>query len=139
MHEYQAHHNTTIEGPSDRNFGLVFTIFFLVVALLPLLHGHGLRIWALDLAGVFLAPALAIPKLLSPLNRLWTRFGILLHRIVSPLALGILFYGVVTPIGLLMRLFGKDLLRLRLDKSARSYWIQRSPSEPTPDSLKLPF
>lgn len=139
MYEYQAHHNTGIESSSDRNFGLVFAVFFLIVASLPLLHGNGLRLWALGLAGVFLVLALAIPKILSPLNRLWTRFGMLLHRIVSPLALGILFYGVVMPTGLLMRLFGKDLLRLRLDKSANSYWIQRSPSGPTPESLKLPF
>lgn len=128
-----------IGSSTDRNFGLVFAVFFLIVALSPLLHGNALRLWALGLAGVFLVLALAIPKLLSPLNRLWTHFGMLLHRIVSPVALAVLFYGVVTPTGLLMRLFGKDPLRLRLDKSTSSYWIQRSPSEPTPESLKLPF
>lgn len=131
--------HTVIEGSSDRSFGLVFTVFFLVVTSLPLFYGNGLRLWALGLAGAFLMLALTAPKLLSPFNRLWTRFGMLLHRVVSPLALGILFYGVVMPTGLLMRLFGKDLLRLRLDKSANSYWIQRRPSEPTPESLKLPF
>lgn len=139
MHEHQEHHRPSIEGSSDRSFGLVFTVFFLVVALLPLLHGHGVRPWAVGLAGVFFTLALVMPKLLSPLNRLWMRFGMLLHRMVSPLALGILFYGVIMPIGLLMRLFGKDLLRLRLDRSASSYWIQRAPSEPAPESLKLPF
>lgn len=139
MHEYQAHRNSPIEGSSDRNFGLVFTIFFIVVSLWPLFHGNGLRFWALGMASAFLVLALTVPKLLSPFNRLWTRFGMLLHRIVRPLALGVLFYGVVMPTGLLMRLFGKDLLRLRLDKSANSYWIQRSPPGPTPESLKLPF
>lgn len=139
MHEYHAHHNIAIKGSSDRNFGLVFAAFFLIVALLPLLHGNPLRLWALGLAGIFLILALTIPKLLAPFNRLWMRFGMLLHRIVSPVALAVLFYVVVTPTGLLMRLFGKDPLRLRLDKSTNSYWIQRSPSGPTPESLKLPF
>lgn len=131
--------NSKIVGSSDRNFGLVFAVFLLIVALLPLLHGNTLRLWALGLAGVFLLLALTVPKLLAPFSRLWMRFGMLLHRIVSPVALAVLFYGVVTPTGLLMRLFGKDPLRLRLDKSISSYWIQRSPSEPTPESLKLPF
>lgn len=128
-----------IGSSTDRSFGLVFAVFFLMLALWPLLHQHEMRLWALVIAAIFLLLALAIPKLLAPLNRMWTSFGMLLHRIVSPLALGILFYGVVMPTGLLMRLFGKDLLRLRLDKSANSYWIQRSPSGPTPESLKLPF
>lgn len=139
MHEHISHHLAGTQGSSDRSFGLVFTTFFLVVALLPLLHGHDMRLWALGLAGAFLILALATPKMLAPLNRLWARFGMLLHRIVSPVALGVLFYGVVTPTGLLMRLFGKDTLHLRLDKSAKSYWIKRRPPGPTPESLKLPF
>lgn len=139
MLDHTTHHLGSPEGSSSRSFGLVFTIFFLVVALLPLLRGHGMRLWALGLAGVFLILALATPKLLAPLNRLWTRFGMLLHQIVSPVALGVLFYGVVTPTGLLMRLAGKDPLRLRLDKSANSYWIERRPPGPAPESLKQPF
>jgi hypothetical protein len=139
MHEHQAHHNAVIEGSSDRNFGLVFTIFFLVIALLPLLHGGGLRLWAMGLTGLFFVLALAIPQWLSPLNLLWTRFGLLLHSIIGPVALGTVFYGVIMPTGLVMRLFGKDLLRLRLNKSASSYWIERHPAGPTPESLKLPF
>lgn len=135
----ELNHQHKIESSSDRSFGLVFTVFFLVLALLPLLHGHGMRLWALVLAGAFLFLALAAPKVLMPLNRLWTRFGILLHRIVNPIALGVMFYGVVTPTGLIMRLVGKDPLRLRMDKSASSYWIERLPPGPAPDSLKLPF
>jgi len=126
-------------GSSDRTFGLVFAAFFLVIGLLPLLHGHVLRIWALLLAVAFLVVAMISPVILSPLNRLWTRFGLLLHSIVSPFALAILFYGVVTPTGLLMRLFGKDTLRLRPDKNAASYWIERTPPGPEPDSLKNQF
>lgn len=139
MHEHLQHHNPAQNGSSDRSFGLVFTAFFLILALLPLLHGQGIRLWALGLAGAFLLTSLAAPKILMPLNRLWTRFGILLHHIVSPIALGVMFYGVVTPTGLIMRLVGKDPLRLRIDKSADSYWIERRPPGPAPDSLKLPF
>lgn len=139
MNEHQAHHNAVIEGSSDRNFGLVFTIFFLVVALLPLLHGDGLRLWAIGLSGLFFTLVLAAPQWLSPFNRLWTRLGVLLHSIIGPVALGIVFYGVIMPIGLIMRLLGKDLLRLRPNKSSSSYWIDRRPAGPAPESLKLPF
>ena len=126
-------------GSSDRTFGLVFAVFFTIVAVLPMVHGEPLRLWALAAAGAFLALALVAPRLLAPLNRLWLRFGDLLHRIVSPIALAILFYGVVTPTGLLMRLFGKDALRLRFDREAKSYWIAREPPGPPPESLKDQF
>jgi hypothetical protein len=76
---------------------------------------------------------------LSPLNRLWLRFGLLLHKIVSPLVLGIMFFLVITPIGLLMRAVGKDLLRLKFDKRSSSYWIERLPPGPPPESLKDQF
>ena len=139
MHEDLSHHEQTPEGSSDRNFGLVFAAVFLIVALLPLWHGHGTRLWAVGVSLTFGVIALAIPAVLGPLNRLWTAFGQLLHRITSPVALAILFYGVVTPTGLLMRLFGKDLLRLRFDRNAPSYWIQRTPPGPGAESLKDQF
>lgn len=139
MHEHHAHHQSKIEGSSNRSFGFVFTVFFLIVGLLPLLHGEAYRLWALVLSGLFLLLALAVPAVLSPLNRIWMKFGLVLHSIVSPLALGILFFLVVTPTGLLMRLFRKDPLRLNLDKSATSYWIDRQPPGPAPESLKQPF
>lgn len=131
--------NSKISGSTDRSFGLVFTIFFLIVSMLPLLHGHGIRVWAIILSSVFLALALIAPKLLAPLNVLWARFGMVLHRIASPIVLGVLFYGVFMPTGLLMRLVGKDLLRLHLDKNIDTYWIERLPSSLSPESLKLPF
>lgn len=139
MHEHLSHHEQAPEKSSDRDFGLVFAAVFLIVALLPLLHGHGTRFWAVGVSLIFGAIALAIPAVLAPLNRLWTAFGQLLHRIISPVALGILFYGVVTLTGLLMRLFGKDLLRLRFDRNAPSYWIQRTPPGPSAESLKNQF
>jgi len=90
-------------------------------------------------SGLFLLLAVLVPRVLAPANRLWTKFGLLLHHIVSPLALGVLFFLVVTPTGLLMRLFGKDPLRLRFDPAADSYWIKRDPPGPAADSLKNQF
>ena len=128
-----------VEGSSDRSFGLVFAGFFAVIGLLPLLLGRSPRIWALGIGGLFLLAALVIPSVLAPLNRLWLKLGLLLHRIVSPIALGIMFYMVITPMGLLMRATGKDFLKLRLDPSASSYWIEREPPGPAPESLKNQF
>ncbi len=79
--------------------------------------------------------AVFYPKLLAPLNHLWFKFGLLLHKIVNPVVLAIMFFLVITPIGLLMRALGKDPLRLRLDKAATSYWIDRTPPGPSPDTL----
>ena len=87
----------------------------------------------------FLLVALGFPSILAPLNRLWLRFGLLLHRIVSPLVLGIMFFLVITPMGLLMRAFGKDLLRLKFDRAAASYWIERTPPGPPPESMADQF
>lgn len=139
MHEHKPRQIAPVEGSSDRSFGLVFTVFFLIIGLLPALHGDAPRMWALAFATAFLVAALVIPSVLAPLNRLWAKFGLLLHSIASPVALGILFYGVVTPTGLLRRLFAKDPLRLRLDKNAESYWIVRTPPGPTAESLKNQF
>jgi len=88
---------------------------------------------------IFLLLALLVPKALAPLNWVWTKLGLLLHKIVSPVVLGILFFMVFTPIGITFRLFGGDPLRLRFDSNALSYWIARSPPGPAPDSLKNQF
>lgn len=90
-------------------------------------------------AGAFLFAGLFLPRILSPLNLAWLRFGLLLHRITSPLILAMLFYLTVLPTGLVMRALGKDPLRLRFDRSARSYWIERSPPGPEPQSLRNQF
>lgn len=139
MHEHTPRHNASIQGSSDRSFGLVFTTFFLIIGLLPLLHQHAIRLWALGLSVIILIISLTAPALLAPANKLWTKFGTLLHSIVSPVALGVLFFAVVTPIGLLMKLFGKDPLRLHFDKSANSYWIVRTPPGPDAESLNNQF
>jgi hypothetical protein len=128
-----------IEGSSDRTFGLVFTAFFSIMACLPLLSGGALRIWALVAGGVFLSLALLKPSTLTRLNRLWMRFGLLLGKIVSPIALGVLFLMVITPIGWALRLTGKDTLRLKFDPGANSYWITRNPPGPDPKTMNRQF
>jgi hypothetical protein len=128
-----------IQGSSNRSFGLVFGGFFAIVGLLPLVTGGQIRYWALLVGAVFLVLGLAIPSVLAPLSRVWMKFGHLLHRIVSPIVLGIMFFLVVTPVGVLMRLLGKDPLRLKSDREAKTYWIAREPPGPAPESLRDQF
>jgi len=125
-----------VTGSSDRSFGCVFAVFFLVIGLWPFLFGGQPRWWSLGLAVAFGAVSLIRPGLLAPLNRLWLEFGLLLHRIVSPLVMGLLFFLVITPIALIMRLAGKDPLHLKYDAAARSYWIPRRPPGPSPETIK---
>lgn len=139
MHEHTPRHASPIQSSSDRSFGFVFAAVFLIIGLYPLFHAAGIRLWAVALSGTFLLLAALVPQVLAPANRLWTKFGLLLHNIVSPVALGVLFFLVVTPTGLLMRLLGKDPLRLRFDPAADSYWIKRDPPGPAADSLKNQF
>ena len=138
-----AHEDLTrqqqVEGSSDRSFGLVFAGVFVIVACWPLFYRELPRWWALGVALVFAVVAIWKPALLTRPNRLWTKLGLLLAKIVSPIALGILFYGVLTPIGALVRLTGKDPLHLKLDSSAESYWILRKPPGPPPDSMTNQF
>jgi len=128
-----------VEGSSDRAFGLTFAVILGVVGLWPLLHGVAPRLWALIPAAVFLLAALAAPFVLGPLNRVWLKFGLLLHHIVTPIVMGLIFYVAVTPTGLIMRAMGKDPLRLKPDKAARSYWIVRDPPGPAPGSIRNQF
>jgi hypothetical protein len=137
-HEPRTRQHTE-EGGSDRSFGWVFAIVFLTVACWPLLHGGQLRWWAMVPSVAMAGCALLKPAWLTVPNRLWTKIGVLLGHIVSPIALGILFYGVLTPIGLIIRLFGKDPLRLKLDPGAQTYWIERKPAGPPPDSMNNQF
>lgn len=116
---------TEIKISSNRSFGVVFFIVFLLIALHPLLKGNDLRIWSLIISFIFLALGLINSKFLTPLNKLWFRFGILLGKLVSPLIMGIIFFIVVTPIGIIMRLFKKDLLNLKNNKK-ETYWIEKT-------------
>ena len=128
-----------VKAGSDRSFGLVFAAVFLAVGLLPLIRGHEARWWSVAVAFVFLALALALPGTLKHPNRLWFRFGLLLHTLTNPIVMGALFFGVITPAALLMRLFGQDPLRKTRDADASSYWTLREPPGPAPDSLKNQF
>lgn len=138
-----AHEDLTreqdVEGSSDRSFGVVFAVVFLIVSAWPLMSGGPPRWWAGVVAALFATIALAKPSLLAGLNRQWMKLGLLLGRIVSPLALGLLFYGVITPLGIALRLAGKDPLRLKHDRGADSYWIRREPPGPAPDSMTNQF
>jgi hypothetical protein len=128
-----------VAGSSNRAFGLVFAAVFLIIGLWPWAFGGQVRVWSLLVSAAFLVAAWVWPAVLAPLNRLWTRFGLLLHRIVSPVVLGVMFFVVITPTGLLMRALGKDPLRLQLEREARSYWIERQPPGPLPDTLNNQF
>lgn len=128
---------------SERSFGLVFSAVFAIVALWPLVFKDdqegGLRIWAFATSALFAITALTIPRILAPLNKLWFKFGLLLHRVVNPLVMAILFFSTIMPIGLLMRAFGKIPLQLDFDKKADSYWHPRTPPGPAPKSMKRQF
>ncbi|MBI5659094.1 MAG: hypothetical protein HZC43_06000 [Nitrosomonadales bacterium] len=128
-----------VEGSSDRAFGLVFAGVFLLVAGWPLLHGEAVRWWSAAAAAAFALAALAKPAWLSGMNRMWIKLGVLLGKVVSPVALAILFYGVLTPVGAALRLAGKDPLRLKPDPGAASYWVPRDPPGPPPGSMTNQF
>lgn len=129
----------TVAGSSNRTLGLVFAAFFLLVAVAPAVRGHGVRLWALALSGGFLGFALLFPIVLTPLNRFWTALGLLLHRITSPIVLAAVFYLVFTPFGWLLRLLGKDYLRLKRAPGTGTYWIPRVPPGPPPESISNQF
>lgn len=138
MHE-DLSRTTEIEAGSERSFGWVFSGLFVLIACWPLLNAGPPRWWALIIAIAFAALALLRPRWLRFLNRLWFLFGMLLHRVLNPLIMAVMFYLVVTPTGLLMRLLGKDPLRLKNDPDTDSYWIKREPPGPAPQSLKNQF
>jgi len=117
--------NSKIKIGSNRNFGIVFSIFFLIIALFPLLSGSNIRIWSIIICLIFLILGLINSSLLLPLNKIWFKFGIFLGRIISPIIMGIIFFLVVTPIGFIMRILGKDLLNLKYSDN-QSYWIKKS-------------
>ena len=113
-----------IKVSSNKSFGVVFFIVFVVIAFYPLVNQEEYRLWALITALIFLVLGLINSSILTPLNLLWFKFGMLLGRIVSPIIMGLVFFGVVTPTGLIMKLFKKDLLKLKR-KDKKSYWIER--------------
>ena len=114
-----------IKISSNRSFGIVFFIVFLLIAIYPLTNGDEIRIWSLIISSIFLILGALNSKILTPFNKLWFKLGIFLGKIVSPLVMGVIFFFVVTPIGLIMRLLGKDVLNLKYNKN-KSYWIEKN-------------
>ena len=110
---------------SNKSFGIVFFIVFIIIAIYPLLNHNEIRLWSLIISIVFLILGLLNSKLLTPLNKIWFKFGILLGKIISPLVMGLIFFFVVTPIGILMRILKKDLLNLKFNKKT-TYWIEKN-------------
>ena len=109
---------------SNRGFGIVFFVVFLLISFWPSIEGQSIRIWALTVSLIFLVLGLLNSKLLSPFNLIWVKFGEVLGRIIAPIAMGVVYFIIITPIGLFMRLIGKDLLRTKFSKN-KSYWIKR--------------
>ena len=125
--------------PSNRKFGLLFTSVFFLLGAVPWLFFSHYTVWPWIASGGFLLATLAAPGLLTPLNRLWMKFGLLLHHIISPLVLGIMFFALIVPIGLMMRLLGKRPIPVEFEPERDSYWIDRNPPGPEPESLRNQF
>ena len=110
--------------PSNRNFGIVFAIVFFIISIWPLLKEGDIRYWSLIISFIFFVLALVNSKILTPLNKIWMKFGVLLGKIISPIVMGFIFFFVVTPTGIIMRVFGKDLLNLKKNNQ-NTYWIKK--------------
>ena len=109
---------------SNKSFGVLFAIVFILIALWPLIKGHEIRLWSLTISIIFLTLGLMNSKILTPLNKLWFKLGIFLGNFIAPIIMGIIFFFVVTPTGIIMKLLGKDLIRLKKNNED-SYWIKK--------------
>lgn len=126
-------------GGSDRAFGFVFSAVFVILAVL--LYRKGMVPYALGtflVSLAFLIITLTVPRVLAPANRLWTYFGLLLHKVINPVVMGGIFFIVLTPVAVVMRIAGRDVVFRKPDQEAKSYWIEREPG-PTPESMKRQF
>ena len=138
LHEDLRRDDDTV-GPSDRKFGLTIGGVFALIAIWKAVTWSSWSFLWGGLAAAFVISALAQPALLAPLNGLWLKFGLLLHRIVSPMIMAILFFATIVPVGLLMRAVGKDPLRLKIEKDATSYWLPRSDDRQPTASMRQQF
>ncbi|HUQ38308.1 MAG TPA: SxtJ family membrane protein [Aestuariivirga sp.] len=144
MNTHQTHERLSkIEGdpelPSERSFAITFAAVFLLVALVPLVHGGSIRLWSVGGGAIFLVLAYLAPSILRPLNVLWFKLGLLLHKIVNPIILGAMFFLAITPMAFLMRAFGKTFLNLPFETNASTYWIDRVPPGPNAESVRRQF
>ena len=123
--------NSKIKINSNRSFGIVFFLVFLIISLWPLLNENALRVWSIIVAMIFLILGLINSNFLTPLNKLWFKFGKLLGSVVAPIVMGVIFFLVITPTGFIMKLLGKDLLNKKYNNKVKSYWINREKSKST--------
>jgi len=128
-----------VKAPSERVFGLTVAAALCLVAVFPLVRHRPVRAWALILAGFFVVLALLRPRILGPASRLWLRAGLIGQRLVTLAVMAFVFYGVVTPLALVRRLMGRDPLQLRMDPAAPTYWIERRPPGPAPETMRQQF
>ena len=117
--------NFIVKRGSERSFGIVFAIVFLLIGIYPLTDGSEIRLWSLIIALIFFMLAYVAPQYLSVPNKLWFKLGFLLGAVVSPIVMALVYYSTVAPIGMFMKLLGKDLLNKKIDSSAKTYWIER--------------
>jgi predicted membrane metal-binding protein len=122
--------------PSNRSFGILFFLVFLIIGIYPLLKDGDLRIWSLIISTIFLILGLLNSSILYPLNKIWMKFGYLLGAIIAPIVMALIFFGVVTPTGIFMKIIGKDLLNLKKKKDKKTYWIKK---EKLKSSMKNQF
>ena len=124
-----------IKLPSNRNFGIVFSIVFLIIAIWPILNQNEIRIWSIIISLIFLILGLINSKFLSPLNKAWFKFGLILGSVIAPVVMGVIYFLVVTPTGLIMKALGKDILGLKRNKN-NTYWLEKDNSN---NNLKNQF
>jgi hypothetical protein len=133
------HHEEELRVSSDRSFGFVFSVVFAVIGLIPLLGGKPPRIWALGVSGFFLLVSVTVPSMLHGANVVWMKFALLLSKVTNPIITGLMFCLLFAPIAFFFRLTGKDLLRLKRNPAASTYWITRLPPGPAPGTMRNQF
>lgn len=139
MQLMESEHDEVVAGPSDRNFGFTMAAVFALIGALGLYKGSShAPVW-LGIAFAFAALTLWRPQFLGPANRAWLKLGLLMYRVVNPVIMAVLFFAAIMPIGLAMRLFGKDFLRLARDPSSPTYWLPRSDPRPPSESMRQQF
>ena len=139
MQLLESEHDEIVVGPSDRNFGFTMAVVFALIGGFGLYKGSSHALIWLSVAAVFASLTLWRPQSLGLANRAWLKLGLLMYRVVNPVIMAVLFFGVILPIGLAMRLFGKDFLRLARDRSLPTYWLPRSDPRPPSESMRQQF
>ena len=139
MQLLESEHDEVVVGPSDRNFGFTMAIVFALIGGFGLYKGSSHALIWLGVAAVFAGLTLWRPQSLGLANRAWLKLGLLMYRVVNPVIMAILFFGAILPIGLAMRLFGKDFLKLQRDRSMPSYWQPRTDPRPPSESMRQQF